>query len=122
MTATFAYVICKDSSKSRKNILYPNLTSALRPVGYGPDVPVPLPPKNLENIHLSSDPESSNSNGDADFHYGCENEEPEVFHQHELNYLVRDLGLAEESAELSGSSLKSKNLLVPSTSFCRYRN
>lgn len=109
------------NSKSVKNIVYPNLPSALRPVAHGPDVPVPSPPGNLEDIHLSSESESSNSNDDVDFNSG-KSEEPQLFNQCELNDLVRDLGLAKVSAELLGSRLKSKSLLAPGASFSWYRN
>lgn len=36
--------------------------------------------------------------------------------------MVRDLDLPKESAELSGSRLKEKNLLLPETKFYSYRN
>lgn len=109
------------NSKSVKNIVYPNLPSAMRPVAHGPDVPVPSPPGNLEDLHLSSESESSSSTDDVDFS-SVEREEPQLFSQCVLNDLVRDLGLAKESAELLGSRLESKNLSAPGTSFSWCRN
>ena len=44
-----------------------------------------------------------------------------MFGQSELDGLVRDLGLAKESAELLGSRLKLTNLLAHGTSFSWYR-
>ena len=108
------------NSKTRKSIIYPDLPSALRPVPHGPDVPVPSPPDNFEDIHLSSDLDSSDH--DADFSYDGESQEPLVFTQHELNDLVRDLGLSKEAAELLGSRLKAKNLLAPGVVSSWYRH
>lgn len=44
------------------------------------------------------------------------------FPQTELNDLTRDLGLPKDAAELLGSKLSERNMLVPGTSFCCYRN
>ena len=107
--------------KTRKNIAYPNLSSALRPIPHGPDVPVPSPPNTLDDIQLSSGSETY-SNDESDFCHDDESNEPQVFGQSELNDLVRDLGLAKESAELLGSRLKSKNLLAHGTSFSWYNH
>ena len=45
-----------------------------------------------------------------------------MFGHSELNDLVRDLGLAKESAQLLSSRLKSKNLLAHGTSYSWYRH
>ncbi|GBN94844.1 hypothetical protein AVEN_266158-1 [Araneus ventricosus] len=49
-------------------------------------------------------------------------EGPQSFSQSELNDLVRDLGLSKHGAELLGSRLKNKNLLIPRTLFSWYRH
>jgi hypothetical protein len=50
MTATFALEKGKGTiKKNRKDIFYPNLPSAIRPVPHGPGIPVPVPPEILED-------------------------------------------------------------------------
>ncbi|GBN89308.1 hypothetical protein AVEN_99337-1 [Araneus ventricosus] len=39
--------------KNKKQISYPNISSALRPVPHGPGIPVPSPPVTVENIFYS---------------------------------------------------------------------
>ena len=109
------------SSKTKKNIAYPNLPSALLPIPHGPDVPVPSPPTYLDDVQLNSGSEIS-IDDEWDFCYEDKNNEPQVFGQSELNDLVRDLGLAKESAQLLSSRLKSKNLLAHGTSYSWYRH
>ncbi|GBN57739.1 hypothetical protein AVEN_255025-1 [Araneus ventricosus] len=38
------------NTKNKKNIFYPNLISAIRPVPHTSDIPVPQPPSNLDHI------------------------------------------------------------------------
>ena len=83
-------------------------------------MPVPSLPTYLDNVRLSSGSEISNE--ESDFCYGNENNEPQLFGQSELNDLVRDRGLAKESAELLGLRLKYKNLLAHGTSFSCFRH
>lgn len=106
--------------KNRKEIFYPNLPSAIRPVPHGPDVPVPSVPDSLQNISLSDKSDEDIDFSDEEFTVPCI--EPQQFSQPELNDLVRDLDLPKESAELLGSRLKEKNLLAAGTSFYWYRN
>lgn len=47
-----------------------------------------------------------------EFQCRVNSEEPQVFTKIVLNDLIRDLGLTKEKAELFGSRLKEKNLLV----------
>jgi hypothetical protein len=44
-----------------KEILYPNLPSAIRPVPHGPGIPVPVPPEILEDTPVDSDKEDTDS-------------------------------------------------------------
>lgn len=106
--------------KNKKEIVYPNCNSAIRPVPHSPGVPVPPVPEKIEDILNSSETESQDNDDDSDFTAG--GSEPQLFSQHELNDLVRDLNLPKNSAELLGSRLKEKNLLAPGTSFSWYRN
>ena len=92
------------AQRQGKKIAYPNLLSALQRILCGPDVPVPSPPMYLDDVQLSSG--SKISNDESGFCYGDEDNEPQVFGQSELNYLVRDLGLAKESVEILGLNLR----------------
>jgi hypothetical protein len=117
------YFCCCDAKgytcKNKKVILYPNLPSTLRPVVHGPEVPVPRPTEMLEDVSTNS----SDSGGDDEkFQCHTETRSPQVFTQSELNYVIRDLGLSKEKAELLGSRLKEKNLLAAGTSMYRYRS
>lgn len=110
------------NSRNKKVIVYPNLPSAIRPVGHGPGLPVPEPPQSIDDVLQSSEPESDESGPDDDeFQCSPENLEPQLFTQAELNDLVRDLGLTKEKAELLGSRLKEKHLLASGTSIYQYR-
>lgn len=105
--------------KNKKEISYPNLPSAIRPVNHGPDVPVPTQPSSLDDMATFYDTDNVGSSSGEEF---CGyNNEPQLFTQPELNDLVRDLDLPKESAELLGSRLKEKNLLAPGTSFSWFR-
>lgn len=110
------------NTKNKKNISYPNLDSAIRPVPHSSEIPVPQPPSSLDDILSESEdedtlPPQGESSSDVSFDEG-----PQLFSQKELNDLVRDLGLSKESAELLGSRLKNKNLLSSGTSFSWYRH
>ena len=119
------YFCCIDVSgyysKNKKVIIYPNVTSADRPVKQGPYFPVSMPPDDVDDV-LQSSPEFSQSQPtDDDFQCTPDNLKPRLFAQAEINDLVRDLGLTKEKAELLGSRLKEKHLLEPETSICHYR-
>lgn len=83
---------------------------------------MPDPPTNLDEVNLPDEdgtvpqPEDGSSSSDVEV------DEPQLFSQEELNDLVRDLDLPKQSAELLGSRLKSKNLLMEGTSFAWYRH
>lgn len=108
-------------SKTRKNISYPSLPSALPPTPNGPDVPLQSPSNNLDDVQLSSGSETPSDDA-SDFCLGDESNEPQLLGQSELNDMVRDIGMAKEPAELLGSRLKSQNLLVHGRSFVWYRH
>ncbi|KAJ8893913.1 hypothetical protein PR048_006514 [Dryococelus australis] len=91
-----------------QKIRYPNIPSAIRPVGHGPDLPVPKPPEVFDDVILdmSSDTQSDADEKAADEFECTDNLEPKLFIQTELNDLVRDLGLTKEKVELLCSRLK----------------
>jgi len=111
-------------------LTYPNLDSAIRPVPYSEELPVPvfegLPqlesPLSSEEEDVSID--SDNTLADNDFPPSLLS--PQLFSQGELNDLARDLILSKESSELLASRLKEKKSfktaysqhLLPETS-CR---
>jgi hypothetical protein len=95
MTATISLATCKGTiKKNRKEIFYPNLPSAIRPVPHGRGIPVPVPPEILEYTPVDSDKEDTDS--DQDFQCDPRSTEPELFSQSELNDLVRDSGLRKD--------------------------
>lgn len=111
------------NTKNKKNISYPNLDSAIRPVPHSSEIAVPQPPSSLDDIYLSEseDEDTLPPQGESSSDFSVD-EGPQLFSQKELNDLVRDLGLSKESAELLGSRLKNKNLLSSGTSFSWYRH
>lgn len=111
------------SVTSKKNIVYPDLHSARRPVPHGPDLPVPSPPSSQQDLLLSSSPKTSTeSEHEGDVYTPVSTSVPSLFSQSELNDLVRDLALTKDGAELLGSRLNAKNLLASGTTYSWYRN
>ncbi|GBM27629.1 hypothetical protein AVEN_35283-1 [Araneus ventricosus] len=49
------------NTKNKKNIFYPNLSSAIRPVPHTSEIPVPHPPSSLDDIQSDSE----DGNGDT---------------------------------------------------------
>lgn len=108
------------NNKNKKEISYPNLPSALRPVPHDDSIPIPVP-KDIADCMTES--ECSTEDDDDTGSYVPDNTDiAQTFSQAELNDLIRDLDLPKISAELLGSRLKAKNLLSPGTSFSWYRN
>lgn len=112
--------------KNKKEISYPNMPSAIRPVPHGPTIPIPSLPVSLDNVLDETDilPQlcASEEGSEVSDIYNPGTSEPIPFTQSELNDLVRDLGLPKDSAEVLGSRLKEKKLLASGTSFSWYRN
>lgn len=48
--------------RSKKGIEYPNLSSAIRSVPHGPDIPLPTPPTTLSDAEWERSATSSSSN------------------------------------------------------------
>lgn len=111
------------SKKNKRDIEYPNLPSAIRPMPHGPDVPVPVPPSSLDTRSSESDYGKEESDAQLSSSEGeFASKQPQLITQAELNNLVRELDLPKIKAELLGSRLKQKNLLAPGTSFAFYRH
>ncbi|KAJ4442595.1 hypothetical protein ANN_04183 [Periplaneta americana] len=108
------------TAKNNKDILYPNILSAIRPVPHGPDISVPLPP---ESDTLPSASSRTETESPVDHTYEPDNSgEDRCFNQSEFNDLVRDLTFPKESAELLDSRLKEKKVLAEGTYFSWYRH
>ena len=105
---------------SRRNIVYPNIPSAMRPVPHSESIPVPSP----SNINPPTETGSDSDTHDETYQPDSldETRVPSPFTQHQLNDLVRDLNLPKDAAELLGSRLYEKNLLCPNTRFSWYRH
>ena len=108
--------------KNKKNIVYPNLQSAIRPVPHGPEIPVPTRPGTLPEINDFTNDWNEDFQDNSQNYKPAINCAPELFSQSELNDLVGDLQLTKEAAELFGSRLKEKKFLASGTSFSWFRN
>ncbi|KAL7643143.1 UNVERIFIED_CONTAM: hypothetical protein RMT77_006433 [Armadillidium vulgare] len=88
------------NSKSKNEITYPNVNSTILSVLRSSEMPVPLPPYNLNDIRLESEgevnavPTQEDSGSEFSVHEG-----PQLFSQSELKDLFRDLGLSKDPAE-----------------------
>ena len=104
------------SYKSKGNIKYPNLPSAIRPITHSADLPPPLFTflPELFNEPLSNTLEESSLKDDC-YEPLADNKSPILIIKAFLNDLVRDLNLPKESAEILGSRLEHNNLLALNT-------
>ena len=110
------------NKKNRHCVTYPDLPSARKPVAHSSEVPIPNPPQNL-NICSDSDEEQEHMDISEPYEPSdSEMNNSKKLKQHQLNDLVRDLGLSKESAQLLGSRLSENQLLAPDTTFYWYRN
>jgi hypothetical protein len=101
--------------KTKKGITYPNLLSAIRPVPYGPDLPVPCPPDNFSG---GSEGSSLQSHTEEMYFEPHQYYRPiDKFTQSELNDLIRELQLTKEKSELLDSRLREKNMLASGLNF-----
>jgi hypothetical protein len=91
------------TKKNKEGIQYPSLSSAVRHVPHGPDIPVPT--LRLPQTEISS-PSDAEDDDDVHFSSDTESKNRQAFNQLELNDLVRDLGLTKEKSKLFGSRLK----------------
>lgn len=114
------------SRKSKDNIVYPNLPSAIRPVLHSPELPVPIPLPSREDYVIPVEDEVSESSDcpstSADPAYVPQHhKQPHMIRHTERNDLVRDLGLSKQHAELLGSRLQEWNLLAEDTKISVFR-
>ena len=102
------------SSESKHTVKYQNLPSAMRPVPYSEDLPIPHSSTHLtlkdESEHEAATVVPNEEQDDATFETSTSSCEPHMLTQGELNILVRDLKLSRKQAELLCSRLKGWNL------------
>ena len=98
------------------HVKYPNVPSAIRPIPYVSDLLFPEP-------YNSMDYSFDSNISDMTFMAGDDVYKPEEYHnpvpltQTVLKDMTRDLKLSKESAQLLGSCLKERHLLMPGTTF-----
>ena len=109
------------NKKKRKSLIYPNLSSALRPVAHCDEIPITVFKElaNVPNENLDVSFEEQDDLNDNDF--VPKSSEPILFNQEELSDLIRDLNLSKESSELLASRLNDRNLLQQGTKITFYR-
>lgn len=117
------------SKKKKKNIDYPTVPSANRPVPHGEGLPIPTPPLNWEDVVIPELNDNEDLHSETvdlleyttDPTYMPPSSEPHLIKQNELNNLARDLGLSKQQAELLGSRLQEWNLLAKGTTITSFR-
>ncbi|KAL4720940.1 hypothetical protein ACJJTC_015404 [Scirpophaga incertulas] len=117
------------TKKKKKNIDYPTVPSAIKPVPHGEGLPVPTPPLNWEDLvipELNDNEELHSETAELlentiDPTYIPPSSEPHLIQQNELNDLARDLGLSKQQSELLGSRLQEWNPLAQGTTITSFR-
>ena len=111
------------NDKSKYNVTYPNLPSAIRPIPHCDDLPVPIAP---QHFTYDSDEELTTEfdhDGEDPTYVASDTfNRPHFITQGDLNDLVRDLNLSKKQSELLASRLKGWNLLHEKTKVCYYRS
>ena len=114
--------ITRFNRRNKKDISYPMEKSAIRPVFHISEIPVQIPPDNLDELmepdvkgNAVPEQEDSVSNFLTEYRH-------ELFSQGELNDFICDLGLTKDKAELLGSRLKDKKFLSSGVTFSWYRH
>jgi hypothetical protein len=111
------------NTKTKTEITYPNIRSAILPIPHGPEIPIPSRPENLDLFSPISDSEISGSEkSDSDLRTETAAKESELLGQSELSDLVRKLGLPKDLAEILESRPCEKNMLGPGTWYYWYRH
>ncbi|KAJ8885425.1 hypothetical protein PR048_011622 [Dryococelus australis] len=98
--------------------MYPDVESITKPIPRGPELPVPNPPTDIDDI-LSQTSSDGNmpSSGDI-FEAEYSSNIPQALHS--INS-VRDFGLLKDASELLGSRLKENHLLDMDITFLSYQ-
>jgi hypothetical protein len=104
------------SAKNKHKIVYPNLTSAVRPIPHDDNLPVQEPPENglafLDQMECENGSSPAATQHSSDDLYTPEEmtSEPKRFNQQELSDIIRNVSLSKDEAELLAYGLKEINL------------
>ena len=110
------------SSKSKGNIKYPNLPSAIIPIPHSAELPPPLFTSLPEVVDEPENSTTEKSSLEDDCYEPlADYRTPILITQAFLNDLVRDLNPPKKFAELLGSRIQHNNLLAPNTTYYWYR-
>jgi hypothetical protein len=104
----------------RFSIHYPSIPSCSAPTPHSDDLPIPVPPSS--SSHATTSTTSSTVENGSTSSVWIPPPEHHFPTQHELDDLIRDLGLTKSNAELLASRLKEWNLLDPSCRVTHYRD
>ena len=107
--------------KNKHHIQNPDVLFAISPITHGLDLPVFEPDGNMECSSQSEHNDMTVLTWVNAYKWE-EHNQPITLTQAELNDLTQDLNLSLEPAQLPGSRLKEKRLLVPETTFYRYED
>ncbi|KAG7173686.1 hypothetical protein Hamer_G017971 [Homarus americanus] len=106
--------------KGKKAIVYPNLRSAMRPVGHSTDIPVPQPPAEMPSDDTGNS-EESESDDDSYEPQPESGKKPYLITQPELSDLVRYLPVTKQQSELLASRHQEWNLLKEDARITAFR-
>lgn len=110
------------TKKTKSNVIYPNVPSAIGPVPHCETLPIPVPPNSFEEIDSSSSDDSkASTSSNSIYEASTITNVPQLFEQSDLDDLVRDLNLGKKHAEILGSRLQQRNMLAESTRITVYR-
>ena len=76
-------------AKTKKSMVYLSIPSSIAPVPHCENLPIPNP----SVLELAFSAVSSEENTDADFDKAGTSKEPHFSNQHEMDDLIRDMGL-----------------------------
>ena len=117
------------SKKTKLKIIYPDCTSAIKPMPHNTEHPVPDPPAEIIPFHSESEASTNEGKSSASEFEDCADERASMnpdtnchfFSQGDLQDLSRDLNLSKEKSELLKSRLKQWNLLQKGVSISFFR-
>ena len=110
------------TQKTKKNIQYPNLPSAIRPVSHSYELPVPKPPSSVDCIHMERSDCDSDESLASEYVPEDTVPKPHLIDQEDLSDLIRNLNLTKEKSEILSSRLQEWHLLAPEVKVAVYCN
>ena len=109
---------------NKSRVIYPDIPSAIWPVGlpHNDDIPIPIPPGNLDSSSASDYEYEINDDVSQEYIPTEYKIYFEPLNQHDLNDLTRDLGISKESAQLLWSRLAERQILSKEITYFWYRS